>query len=92
MEVFIIKCEETIVSRGTITGRKFSAEKSFEKLSDAEFYMQKLYKKYNKKMAHQLDEKLKSVNFIDDYLSITIHDGTYRHVHSKLYHIEKEMV
>ena len=58
MEKFIIICETTIVSRGTIRDRKTLIKESFEKLSDAEFYMHKLYTYYLRERNRQCCELL----------------------------------
>lgn len=92
MEKFMIMCETTFVSRGTIRNRKTEIFQTFERLSDAEFVMEKLYKMYNKEMSHQLDDRIKSLRFRDKCLGVTIDDGFFEEpIKSKLYYIYKRL-
>ena len=91
MEKFNIICETISVSRGTIKERKTSIEESFEKLSDAEFYLQKLCIHYRREMNRQLDDEIKKIDFRDKYLCITFGNGYFRPFVSKLYYICKRM-
>lgn len=93
MEKFVIICEVTFVSRGTIRERKSFIEESFGRLSDAEFYMQKICIDYRRQMNRQLDNKIKSIDFKDyKYLCITIDNGNFKPIESKLYYIYKRMM
>lgn len=91
MGKYEIICETKFVSRGTIKERKTSIEESFKRLIDAEIYMGRLYTKYNKEMSHQLDEKIKFINYRDKHLIITIDNGNFEPIMSKLYYIRKRM-
>ena len=91
MEKFMIICEMTIVSRGTIRERKTFIYDAFEKLSDAEITMEKLYKMYNKEMSHQLDDRIKSINYKEKHLVVTIDDGYFGPIKSYLYYIYKRI-
>ena len=92
MEKFIIICETTVVSRGTIRDRKTLIKESFEKLSDAEFYMHKLYTYYLRERNRQLDDRIKSIDFRDKYLCVAIDNGDFKRIETKLYYICKRMM
>ena len=93
MEKFMIICETTFVSRGTIRERKSFIEESFGRLDDAKIYMQKLCINYRREMNRQLDDKIKSIDFKDyKYLCITIDNGNFKPIETKLYYICKRMM
>ena len=92
MKEFMIICETCFVSRGTIRTRKTNVIEGFEKLIDAEFALGRLYNKYKKEMSNQLDKKLKSVSLKDNYLILTINNGDFSPIESRLYYIYKKYI
>lgn len=92
MENFMIICNESIVSRGTIKGRKTYIVEKFERLTNAQFMLCKLYNKYKKEMRNQLDEKIKSVNYKERHLVVTIDNGDLNGIQSLSYYIYERMM
>lgn len=89
----MIICEENFVSRGTIRERKTYIKESFGSINDAKLYMQKLCIDYRRQMNRQLDDKIKSINFKDyKYLCVTIDNGNFKPIETKLYYIYKRMM
>lgn len=89
----MIICETNVVSRGTIRERKSFVEESFERLSDAQLYMQKICIDYRRQMSRQLDDKIKAIDFKDyKYLCVTIDNGNFKPIETKMYYICKRMM
>lgn len=92
MEKFLIICEDAIVSRGTVIEKKISIYESFGKLGDAEYVMEQLYKMYKKEMTHQLYEGIKTLDYKGKHLVVTIDNGFFKPITSKLFYICKRMM